>query len=148
MGVNFDRIGAIMKSARAIQTDSAKHRVCACIINRNYHTFFVLSSLRIQMNQTLSHFFFDHTGAKKKLTKRNAVLRGSAPHPATFEKVDETFRLLDASVGAVARKVSSFKVLRGCGGTFSKVPLRVPAYFAYFAYSAYSAFPIVPTSFR
>ena len=92
----------------------------------------------------------------KKLTKRNAVLRGSAPHPATFEKVDETFRLLDASVGAVARKVSSFKVLRGCGGTFSKVPLRVPASLrprvpafprprvpASPAYSAYPAFLIV-----
>ena len=39
----------------------------------------------------------------KKLTKRNAALRGSAPHPATFEKVDETFYLLAASVSACRR---------------------------------------------
>ena len=78
MGVNFDRIGAIMKSARAIQTDSAKHRVCACIINRNYHTFFVLSSLRIRVNQTFSHFFFDHTGRseqRKRCSKVNKKKR-------------------------------------------------------------------------
>ena len=59
--------------------------------------------LRIQVNQSLSHFFFDCAGAKKKLTKRNAALRGSAPHPATFEKVDETFLLLTASVSARRR---------------------------------------------
>jgi len=34
-----------------------------------------------------AHFFFDTTGAKKKLAKRNALFCGRCPHPQTFEKV-------------------------------------------------------------
>ena len=34
----------------------------------------------------LAHFFFDGAGAKKKLSKRNAVFRGRRPHPPTFWK--------------------------------------------------------------
>ena len=36
--------------------------------------------------------FFERVSAKKS-SKRNAVLWGAAPLPATFEKVDETFKL-------------------------------------------------------
>ena len=38
-----------------------------------------------------------------------------------FEKAGETFRLLDASVGAAARKAPGFKVLRGC----TRTPFRI-----------------------
>ena len=37
------------------------------------------------MAEIVLHFFFDTTGAKKKLSKRNADTWGYAPHaPATF----------------------------------------------------------------
>ena len=53
----------------------------------------MLSSLRIQVNQTFSHFFFVRARRKEKVNKKKRRTWGSAPHPAAFEKAGETFKL-------------------------------------------------------
>ena len=67
----------------------------------------MLSSLRIQVNQTFSHFFFvrdscaaNNASIVQKVNKKKRRTWGSAPHPAAFEKAGETFLLLTVSVGA------------------------------------------------
>ena len=56
--------------------------------------------------------------SSKLMHKGNAFVR------RPFEKAGETFRLLDASVGAAARKAPGFKVLRGC----TRTPFRIMLY--------------------
>ena len=71
------------------------HDFSACIVNLIYCELFISSSCVITTNSDESNpqpLFFERVSAKKS-SKRNAVLWGAAPLPATFEKVDETFKL-------------------------------------------------------